>query len=486
MSVDLVLRFPLGRYHATPWGSNVNEGAVEWPPSPWRLLRALYATWRNRVPELDADVVHGLLDQLAEPPFYLLPPHRASHTRHYFPAADHLDGVKTSTTKVIDGFVSVSPDDELVVRWATDLPAEKAHAMRELASQLSYLGRAESVCDATVSFDISTVTGRVCAPLPVDSGAAGIDLLVPDRPLDIAALTITTTVMRNTLRRREPPGSHRVRYPMPLEDPHRHVDRRRTRVRPTAVRWSIATPAKPARTAALAWTDTLRSTALNRYRGRDDRSVPPMLSGLFDDPRQGREHQHVHWLAFGDDRLLTTLVAWCPDGFDDDMLEALSLIERLSKPGISDMRPSALGLEGWGAVASIASELIGPSATWESITPFAPSRHPHKVAFADHVVESVKHELRWRRSANRQRSVSQELDWREGPEPVVELLEPKDRKHEPAWAAYRTHRPSGERLEHARRATGVRLCFPEPVTGPIALGALSHFGLGLFGPVVGQ
>jgi CRISPR-associated protein Csb2 len=37
----LRLRFPGGRYHATPWGHHVNEGQVEWPPSPWRLLRAL-------------------------------------------------------------------------------------------------------------------------------------------------------------------------------------------------------------------------------------------------------------------------------------------------------------------------------------------------------------------------------------------------------------------------------------------------------------
>ena len=31
---------PAGRFHATPWGRHVNEGAVEWPPSPWRFLRA--------------------------------------------------------------------------------------------------------------------------------------------------------------------------------------------------------------------------------------------------------------------------------------------------------------------------------------------------------------------------------------------------------------------------------------------------------------
>lgn len=39
----LKLRFPGGRYHATPWGHHVNEGLIEWPPSPWRLLRALIA-----------------------------------------------------------------------------------------------------------------------------------------------------------------------------------------------------------------------------------------------------------------------------------------------------------------------------------------------------------------------------------------------------------------------------------------------------------
>ncbi|MDQ3151354.1 MAG: type I-U CRISPR-associated protein Cas5/Cas6, partial [Actinomycetota bacterium] len=52
MPTTLVLTFPRGRYRATPWGRHVNEGAVELPPSPWRLLRALYATWRTRAPEL--------------------------------------------------------------------------------------------------------------------------------------------------------------------------------------------------------------------------------------------------------------------------------------------------------------------------------------------------------------------------------------------------------------------------------------------------
>jgi CRISPR-associated protein Csb2 len=43
----LLLRFPSRRYHGTPWGHHVNEGQIEWPPSPWRLLRALLATGYN-------------------------------------------------------------------------------------------------------------------------------------------------------------------------------------------------------------------------------------------------------------------------------------------------------------------------------------------------------------------------------------------------------------------------------------------------------
>ena len=42
-------------------------------------------------------------------------------------------------------------------------------------------------------------------------------------------------------------------------------------------------------------------------------------------------------------------------------------------------------------------------------------------------------------------------------------------------------RPGVSRLE-APHAVGVELALPEPVRGPLALGALCHFGLGLFLP----
>src|SRR5260370_25183614 len=92
----LVLTFPLGRYHATPWDRHVNEGAVELPPSPWRLLRTLYAVWQTRCPELPELLVHGLLSALAAPPTFYVPPHTLSHTRHYYP------DTATGTDRVLD------------------------------------------------------------------------------------------------------------------------------------------------------------------------------------------------------------------------------------------------------------------------------------------------------------------------------------------------------------------------------------------------
>lgn len=43
MSLSISIRFLTGRAHLHPWQTHHSEGRVEWPPSSWRLLRALVA-----------------------------------------------------------------------------------------------------------------------------------------------------------------------------------------------------------------------------------------------------------------------------------------------------------------------------------------------------------------------------------------------------------------------------------------------------------
>ena len=99
----LELRFPAGRYHATPWGRHVNEGAVELPPSPWRIVRALIATWylkARRDEEISESTVRALADALlSQPPVFRLPRATTAHTRHFMPTKG---GDKT---KIFDTFV---------------------------------------------------------------------------------------------------------------------------------------------------------------------------------------------------------------------------------------------------------------------------------------------------------------------------------------------------------------------------------------------
>lgn len=46
MRIVLHQEFPLGRFHATPWRVNpFDDPHGEWPPSPWRLVRAVTARW---------------------------------------------------------------------------------------------------------------------------------------------------------------------------------------------------------------------------------------------------------------------------------------------------------------------------------------------------------------------------------------------------------------------------------------------------------
>ena len=151
----LELRFPAGRYHATPWGRHVNEGAVEWPPSPWRILRALIATWYLKArSEIAEATVHALADALSEPPVFRLPRATTAHTRHYMP---YNEGKTEKTTKIFDTFVQLPEGASVLVAWEVVLPLEQVIALQTLAGRLGYFGRAESVVEARLLEGVTAI-----------------------------------------------------------------------------------------------------------------------------------------------------------------------------------------------------------------------------------------------------------------------------------------------------------------------------------------
>lgn len=146
--IGLSIQFLTGRYHATPWNHQVNEGQVEWPPSPWRILRSLVFAYYHLPEQPERSLFNQILSKLANHlPSYSLPAYVAAHTRHYMPV--FREG-KSTTTKVFDTFYALpggalSPEAKLWVMWSgVEATDEEKHLLRRLCGQISYLGRAES------------------------------------------------------------------------------------------------------------------------------------------------------------------------------------------------------------------------------------------------------------------------------------------------------------------------------------------------------
>src|ERR1700735_3509088 len=81
MPLVIEQNYPLGRFHATRWNQNPFEDPfAEWPPSPWRFLRALAARWfqYERETGTSTETRDRLLVSLAQsPPSFYLPPRSA-------------------------------------------------------------------------------------------------------------------------------------------------------------------------------------------------------------------------------------------------------------------------------------------------------------------------------------------------------------------------------------------------------------------------
>src|SRR6266545_4173706 len=140
--IRLLFDFSAGSYHATPWGHHVNEGLVEWPPSPWRIIRALLATGYTKLGwQQVPDDMRRLVEALAaSEPCYRLPRATNGHTRHFMPVRGWKKGIQ-KTSLVIDAFIK--PDGALGVEWPNVDPSEH-NILPRLVDRLGYLGRAES------------------------------------------------------------------------------------------------------------------------------------------------------------------------------------------------------------------------------------------------------------------------------------------------------------------------------------------------------
>lgn len=179
------IEFTARQFHATPWDAHVNEGRIEWPPCPWRLLRALISVgytkigWQTGPPDRAVKMLHKLASCR---PRFALPVSVETHTRHYMPV---IEGKNERRAKVFDTFLRFPSDqNRMRVVFNCVLDAEERTTLAELVEGLAYLGRAESWVEgqllaASDAFDLDNVAFHWSQPADAKTTNDRIRLLVP-------------------------------------------------------------------------------------------------------------------------------------------------------------------------------------------------------------------------------------------------------------------------------------------------------------------
>jgi CRISPR-associated protein Csb2 len=503
--LTLRLTFPWGRYYAHPWGQNPSRIAeAEWPPSPWRLLRAIAAAWFQANPgsEASPELVQTLETLARELPTFVLPKVAFSRAIHYQPnygatSKDDLALAKYKRVRHENHFVAVAGD--VLLHWHLNgVSEEAAHRARslikDLAERISYFGRAESVCELQVEDAVNHDAGIAQVAVQEGKPCRRIDpicrdVFCPD-PTDFHASDLwrrrDDSAAHGTARKHlvqdlietpqpMPDGAAWYSYRMPDGWPDRWVVRHarppRRRRDPDRViahflefslQCRISVPTKHVVSIAnLFRADAIRNHAEPSFA----------LSGR--DPPDGLDanHHHAFYLPVPDvsGNSLELLRVWCLHGFTQREVNALLSVGPLRWAGRRfPVRPVLLRM-------SPDRPALECSARWQSLTPFVPPLFWHR-----------KKAGPIRAGQTPESQIVRCLRKNQGPyECGVTRL---SRAGKVDWEVCKVHLPPATPNSRAEPESRVglrfQLDFPRAVALPFpAFGHSCHFGLGQFVPV---
>lgn len=523
----LLFRFPGGRYHATPWGHHVNEGLVEWPPSPWRILRALIATgyaklgWQVVPPE-GRELIEALSSTL---PTYRLPRATVAHSRHYMPTGV-LDKGREKTTLVFDTWAEVQ-QGALAVRWDCPLSDGAAALLERLAQRIGYLGRSESWVEAEVVSDKSTLPGTDAYPhvdghrgergyeqvplmapeppaeyltwrdakvvealqkMPLPTGKKAPAALLKKRhtaeepyPADLVDCLQKDTSWWKAFRWSQPPGSRKVLYwrdadSLAVGVPVATSAGRAASVDMMLLALTTASGSKsalPSTALVLPQAELIHRSFVSHVGGGAKVDCPELTGrGADGTPLRGHRHGHILPVDLDGDGRLDHVIVHAPMGLGPAAQAAVRALKRTwSKGGMDGLRVAVAGqgqldtLRGLPEpYGSRASELLGGEAGARVWINATPLVLPRF------------QKARGRNSIEGQ--VLAELASRRLPSARIEV-HAWDAENLPMRHVVRVRRPPAA-APPVDSGLAVILRFDVPVRGPLSLGYGSHFGLGLF------
>lgn len=477
-----------GRYHAHVWGeAQFAMAGPEWPPSPWRLLRALAAAWFDSSPRVcDENARDQLLEALGRsgPPTIWIPrvsfqeiplyqpivgekgPKRVLHFDHFAILAGNANG-----------------NTGFCFEFDCDLGTGQRRVLRLLLQRLRYFGRAESRAQLSLADGGSRPSDGLVAARPATSAISGearrrVLASVRDEfraanlwSLDPDGGTAEHLVEAQIkMGRRLPMGARWVEYEVPrgLIAHELPASRSQHPVQPppvSGVRFRLfrRVPIHLGDTVALA--RDLRDQAVRAHENLTDRRSL-RLSGRTENGSVSRGHAHAFYLPVPDAETghVSEIRVTIPGGVEPEELTALLGIATLWR---GDHYPVLVVPE---EIMS-AIPVMTRARCWRSQTPFLPPLHFDRRRGQTDIAAHLARTLR-------------ELC---GVEPATSSIAGPAGCGRVTPVRAHLYAGSGNGWRWTRRAGHwFDLRFAQPVTIARPVGADSHFGLGQFTSIGGD
>ncbi len=538
MPLILEQSFPLGRFHATRWNQNPFEDRHgEWPPSPWRLLRALAARWFQYSRETgddDESVRDGLLGRMsATLPVFLLPKTtwRGPELRQYQPtgldeqykyrkdpitkkAVLDYSFKAISKTLSTDCSRAVSTTDAVFWVWnEVDLDDRLRSLLLALLQRVQYFGRAESFCRIRM-VDREPADHCRCELSASNKTDSPVLIATPGTTLNLESLLAASD--DKLLKGRPIPPGTEWRYARLPQVPASVHPSPRTPSFPrdlNAIQFAVGGRVFPEQAQWVQVIEKFRGCVLKHaarivsggacssYRELTAtlREQLKLLSGKDGNGVPLQNHGHAYYFLCPDEfGNPTRLVVYRREAFDaneEQPFEVQAILAASCEPILWN-HDSEWSLQ----MVPLPFETPGPSccssksdshAVWISATPFVPPsrrrfRKNGRLRPAETATILVKKALIEALHARASKATVLSVQPLDHDERSLATLPDQD-PAEFMWVAIHENaserqRRLKERGRRVRPGFRFRVEFSEPVSGPFLLGHSCHFGLGLFIP----
>lgn len=472
--IHIRVQFHMNQYQACAWGNLHAEGVIDWPPAPWRILRAIVAgAYNAHLSEKHHSVLKELLHKLASTlPSYTLPP--TTYIQHRSPRPQvNLKTARVGPGKNLysAGLLMSSEHNELYIHWSVVLSEMEELVLSLCLSGLTYMGRKEA------SATLSLVESAPDANTEIDAQGTRI-VAIADPELDAdslwEALNLSAHENYGVNRSAVFPGIRQVTYQIKL--PQIQKQETSNRNAPQTVTLTVSGSSQLPFHLSLKLAHRLHQTLVSRCPAK-----------VFTGQEMGeysKDHNHTIFQCVPDrtGRHVEQIRLYS-EGYSSEALAAIASCSHL--PGVARGCDISLALADFGSRQEQSDE-------WVSSTPFFLSRFPAVRRGKPRMLSE-----RYQKDGPEHQALQylQHLSW-------LNLKgNPSYHEHEDGLALYlndvfvvaalcepfpkfwewESECRQGKKV--GRIGYRVRLKFTAVVTGPIILGYASHYGLGAMAPL---